>query len=559
MIEGHKSRSSRTGEDNYEAIAYYRLSRDDGKEHESDSIANQRALIREYVKAHPNIRLAEEAFDDGYTGTNYDRPGFQRVMEAVNSGRVNCVIVKDLSRLGREYVETGKYLEMIFPSMGIRFIAINDDVDSINERPGDDILVPVKNIMNETYCRELSKKLRKQFRLQRSQGEYLGAFACYGYKKHPDDKHKLIIDEYAAEVVRNIFALKLKGFGDQAIAEHLNREAILPPSEYKRSLGINYKSGLKGAGKSGWRAFTIRGILTNPVYIGVLIQGKRGTPNYKIRQMRVREEGQWSVVKDNHEAIIDTFTFYAVKKALSVDTRVTAKAGIVDPLSGMMVCADCGRSMVKRSVPRGKKKFSYYVCHTYKKGDGCTSHSIPVEKTEAAVMRAIRNQIEVVIEIKQLLAEMDHKEVLSVKLKRMELLLAEKNREIDRQKNFRMKLYEALEEGLIEKGEYEEMRKKAAAVIETAEAAAARLEKERDDIIADSKSKLLWIEQLAAHQASVKLTRELVMTFIDRITVFEDKTIHIEFNYRDELSKHQEILRPIHQEAGPLWHEKADL
>ena len=138
-------------------------------------------------------------------------------------------------------------------------------------------------------------------------------------------------------------------------------------------------------------------------------------------------------------------------------------------------------------------------------------------------------------------------------------MLAEKNREIDRQKNFRMKLYEALEEGLIEKGEYEEMRKKAAAVIETAEAAAAGLEKERDDIIADSKSKLLWIEQLAAHQASVKLTRELVMTFIDRITVFEDKTIHIEFNYRDELSKHQEILRPIHQEAGPLWHEKADL
>ena len=149
----------------YEAIAYYRLSKDDGKNHESDSIANQRVLIREYVKTHPNIKLVDEAFDDGYTGTNYDRPGFGKVMEAVNSGAVNCVIVKDLSRLGREYVETGKYLEMVFPSMGIRFIAINDDVDSGNAKSGDDILVPVKNIMNETYCRELSKKLRRQFRI----------------------------------------------------------------------------------------------------------------------------------------------------------------------------------------------------------------------------------------------------------------------------------------------------------------------------------------------------------------------------------------------------------
>ena len=541
---------SQTGDDIYEAIAYYRLSKDDGKNHESDSIANQRVLIREYVKNHPNIKLVDEAFDDGYTGTNYDRPGFRKVMDAVNAGTVNCVIVKDLSRLGREYVETGKYLEMVFPSMGIRFIAINDDVDSGNAKSSDDILVPVKNIMNETYCRELSKKLRRQFRIQRSKGEYLGAFACYGYRKNPEDKHKLIIDEYAAEIVRAIFVLKLKGYSQQSIADYLNSEAVLPPAEYKKSQGLNYKSGLKGGGQAQWRAFAVQNVLTNPVYIGVLVQGKRGTPNYKIKQMRVRDEDQWSVINDNHEAIIDEFTFNAVQKVLARDTRVTAKADAVDPLSGMMFCADCGRSMVKRSVSRGNKKFYYYVCHTNKKGAGCTSHSISVETLETTVMRAIKNQINLVIEMKQLLEEVNHSEILSVKLRRLDLLIAEKNKEIDKQKDFRMKLYEALSDGLIERDEYDAMRKRATATIEAGEAAIEKLDAERAEIIAKSTKNLTWLEQFAKYQSYAKLTREIAVAFIDKVTVYEDKTVHIDFNYRDEIASYQEILKTISQEVG---------
>ena len=541
---------SQTGDDIYEAIAYYRLSKDDGKNHESDSIANQRVLIREYVKNHPNIKLVDEAFDDGYTGTNYDRPGFRKVMDAVNAGTVNCVIVKDLSRLGREYVETGKYLEMVFPSMGIRFIAINDDVDSGNAKSSDDILVPVKNIMNETYCRELSKKLRRQFRIQRSKGEYLGAFACYGYRKNPEDKHKLIIDEYAAEIVRAIFVLKLKGYSQQSIADYLNSEAVLPPAEYKKSQGLNYKSGLKGGGQAQWRAFAVQNVLTNPVYIGVLVQGKRGTPNYKIKQMRVRDEDQWSVINDNHEAIIDEFTFNAVQKVLARDTRVTAKADAVDPLSGMMFCADCGRSMVKRSVSRGNKKFYYYVCHTNKKGAGCTSHSISVETLETTVMRAIKNQINLVIEMKQLLEEVNHNEILSVKIRRLDLLIAEKNKEIDKQKDFRMKLYEALSDGLIERDEYDAMRKRATATIEAGEAAIEKLDAERAEIIAKSTKNLTWLEQFAKYQSYAKLTREIAVAFIDKVTVYEDKTVHIDFNYRDEIASYQEILKTISQEVG---------
>ena len=538
------------GDDVYEAIAYYRLSKDDGKNHESDSIANQRVLVREYVKNHPNIRLIDEAFDDGYSGTNYDRPGFQKVMEAVNAGTVNCVIVKDLSRLGREYVETGKYLEMVFPSMGIRFIAINDDIDSGKSSSGDDILIPVKNIMNESYCRELSKKLRRQFKIQRSNGEYLGAFASYGYRKDPTDKHKLVIDEYAAEIVRAIFVLKLKGYSQQSIADYLNSEAVLPPAEYKKSQGLNYKSGLKGSGQAVWRAFTIQNILTNPVYIGVLIQGKRGTPNYKIKQMRVRDEEQWCIRKDNHEAIIDEYTFESVQRVLQRDTRVAPNTEAVNSLSGLVFCADCGRSMIKRSVSRGKKKFHYYVWSTSKKGNGCSSHSISMETLEDTVMRAIKNQINLVVEMKQLLNEVNHSEILSVKLKRLDLLIAEKNKEIDKQKEFRMKLYEALSEGLIERDEYDAMRKRATATIEAAETAVQKLDAERAEIVSQNTRNLSWLEQFARYQDYVKLSREIAVAFIDKITVYEDKTVHIDFNYRDEIASYQEIIKNISQEVS---------
>lgn len=538
------------GDDVYEAIAYYRLSKDDGKNHESDSIANQRVLVREYIKNHPNIRLVDEAYDDGYTGTNFDRPGFQKVMDAVNAGTVNCVIVKDLSRLGREYVETGKYLEMVFPSMGIRFIAINDDVDSRKANSGDDILIPVKNIMNESYCRELSKKLRRQFKIQRSNGEYLGAFASYGYRKDPEDKHKLVIDEYAAEIVRAIFVLKLKGYSQQSIADYLNSEAVLPPAEYKKSQGLNYKSGLKGSGQATWRAFAIQNILTNPVYIGVLVQGKRGTPNYKIKQMRVRDEEQWCVRKDNHEAIIDEYTFESVQKVLKRDTRVAPKTEAVNPLSGLVFCADCGRSMIKRSVSRGNKKFHYYICSTNKKGDGCSSHSISMETLENTVMRAIKNQINLVVEMKQLLEEVNHSDILSVKLRRLDLLIAEKNKEIDKQKDFRMKLYEALSDGLIEREEYDAMRKRTTVTIETAEAVVQKLDAERAEIVSQNTRNLSWLERFARYQDYAKLSREIAVAFIDRVTVYEDKTVHIDFNYRDEIASYQEILKNISQEVS---------
>lgn len=534
----------------YTAIAYYRLSKDDGKKQsESDSISNQRKLIHAYIAAHPNIRLIGEENDDGYTGTNFERPGFNRVLDRIRSKEANCVIVKDLSRLGREYIEMGKYLEMVFPSLGVRFIAVNDDVDSEHQRSGDDIVIPIKNIMNESYCRELSQKLRKQFRIQRGNGEFLGAFACYGYRKSPSNKHQLVIDSYAAEVVRGIFSLKLKGYSQQAIADTLNREGILSPSEYKRSQGLNYQSGLKGAGVSQWSAVSIRSVLTNPIYIGTLIQGKRGTPNYKVKKMYLRDQSQWITVEHNHPPIIEESLFTVVQQMLQRDTRTSPAEDTVYPLSGVLYCADCGRAMCRRSVSRNGKKFFYYVCSDYKHNLGCTSHSIPQEQLERAVLHAVEMQIRTVAELDQLYQKTNHDRILQTKVTRLDLLIAQKQREIEEYNEFRMRLYESLTDGIIDRSEYDQMRLKYTHQIESARNAVARLEAEKDCAASGTISDRSWIDQFAKYQGLQQLCREAVVTLIDRISVYEDKRIHIDFNYRNELEKEQSVLEQASKEV----------
>lgn len=533
----------------YFAVAYYRLSKDDKAKSESDSITNQRKLISSYVDSHSNIKLVEEHYDDGYTGTNFDRPGFRAVMAAIKERNVNCVIVKDLSRLGREYIEMGRYIETVFPSLGVRFIAINDDVDSSQSNDSDDIIIPIKNIMNESYCRELSKKLRKQFQIQRANGEFLGAFASYGYLKSPDNKHKIIIDEYAAEIVRGIFLLKIRGYSGQGIADFLNKERILPPAEYKKSIGLNYKSGFKGLSKAKWSAVTVGRILQNPIYIGTLIQGKRGTPNYKIKKMRVRDEDDWSVVKNNHPPIIDETIFSVVGRMLARDTRKSPNDETVSPLSGVLFCGDCERTMAQRSVTRGNKKFYYYICSTYKYRKSCSSHNFEQKKLEKIILNAITNQINLVIEINEMLKEIGESSLTKIKIKRFDMMIAQKNSESDRYNGMRAKLYEALNGGLIDRDEYEAMRSKYSKLIYDTEQSVESLKRERSEFISDTADNNAWINEFIRFNGAKELTRELVVTFIDRIYVYENKRIKIDFNYRNELSNMQELLELKAKEA----------
>ncbi len=378
------------------AAAYLRLSIEDGDKAESNSIGNQRELIRDFAAEHPELHLTEEYADDGYTGTNFERPGFNRMMEDIKSGKINCIIVKDLSRLGRNYIEMGKYLEQIFPMMGIRFIAINDNYDNANaeSNDSDNIVVPFKNLLNDSYCRDISIKVRSQLDIKRRKGEFIGGYAIYGYCKDERNKNQLIVDDYAADIVRSIYRRKLEGMSAQAIAEQLNSENVLAPSEYKRLCGLNYHSGFKAGTHAKWQAIQVLRILKNEVYTGTMVQGRRQKINYKIKKIRDVEESGWIKVPNMHEAIIPQKLFDTVQEVLKLDTCASKGQQTVNLFSGIVRCGGCGQNMVRRTVSKNGKKYIYLHCVTNHNGLGCSSHLISESKLEEVVLAALQGKIQ---------------------------------------------------------------------------------------------------------------------------------------------------------------------
>ena len=284
------------------AAMYLRLSREDSEvgtiaafgtaekkdgtfKAESNSIGSQRELIRSFIEGQMDMELFDCYADDNYSGSDFNRPEFKRMMRDIEAGRVNCVIVKDLSRFGRDYIETGRYLERVFPALGVRFIALTDHYDSFSADAGErNIVLPVKNFINDSYCRDISVKVKSQLAVKRGNGECLAAFAVYGYQKSPENRNKLLVDDYAAGIVRRIFAWKIEGMAASAIAEKLNALCILSPREYKKSLGLNYRGGFSGGNSSKWSDTAVKRILTNEIYLGHLVQGKTERINYKIKK-----------------------------------------------------------------------------------------------------------------------------------------------------------------------------------------------------------------------------------------------------------------------------------
>lgn len=534
----------------YEAIAYYRLSKEDRNKSNlsvSDSIDNQRKLVEEYAKTE-GITIVDEAIDDGYTGTNYDRPGFKYVLECLKAGKANTVIVKDLSRLGREYIETGRYIEMMFPEMQVRFIAINDSVDSNHRNASDDLLIPMKNLMNENYCRELSKKLRRQFKIQRENGEFINNFAPYGYKRDPEDKHHLIIDENTSEVVVGIFELCLHGYSPERIANYLNEHDIISPYEYKKA-NSNYKSGFKGAGEGVWNHTTVRRILKNSVYTGELCQGKTTTVSYKVKKVKELDREDWAIVDEAHDAIIPKCIFEVVGKVLSRDIRMSDSEKEVQALAGFVFCGDCGKAMSRRTVKRGNKVFHYYLCGTYKRGKGCTLHNIKQELLESAVLKAIQTQMQVLVDMDNLLSEIDNQQIANSKVKKIEKQITQKEQELEKCQNSSMRLYDSYVEELISREDYKMMKEKYVVRIKEIESAIKYLESEKIDIETNANEATSWLGRFLKYKEINELSHEAVATLIDRIDVYEDKRIHITFNFKNQLEELSNYIDELRKEA----------
>jgi len=527
----------------WNACGYIRLSREDGDKEESNSVTGQRDLIRDYLSHRPELRECGMKVDDGYTGSNFDRPAFQEMMAEVKAGKINCIVVKDLSRFGRDHLGVGEYLEQLFPFLGVRFIAINDHYDSLHSNPeSDELVIPFKNLINEAYCRDTSVKTRSQLEIKRQRGDFIGSFAVFGYRKDPEDRHHLVVDDYAADVVRDIFKWKLKGISAGDIADRLTEKGILTPLDYKRSLGLRYSTSFRVKERPAWSAGMVLRILKNPVYIGVLEQGRVTTPSYRVKRLVNKPREEWAVVENCHEAIIDRYDFEIVQKVLALDTRTSVGGKAVELFSGMVYCGECGGAMIRKTVPSGKKRYVYYVCAAHKNEKSCSAHSMRVEALDEIVLAALKKHIQDVIDLSDLLELTDTAQLQQASIKKLRGRLAKKQEEIDRNQTLLLSLYESLADGMIDQKEYQELKKtyssRRTEVEEQAEAIQAEIEKELDSF----SNQRGWMVQFRKHQNITELDRTIVVSLIERILIFRERRVEIVYRWQDEFQRQMDLL-----------------
>ena len=527
----------------WNATLYLRLSRDDGDKEESGSITGQRELLRDYISQHPELREYAIRIDDGFSGSTFERPGFQKMIEDVKAGRTDCIIVKDLSRFGRNYLDAGEYIEKIFPFLGVRFIAVNDNYDSLGEKKSsDDLIIPFKNLINEAYCRDISMKIRSQLEIKRKNGQFLGSFAAFGYLKDEQDKNKLVVDQYAADIVRDIFKWKLDGISPQDIADALNKLGILSPMEYKRSLGMKYTTSFKTSAKAAWSAGTVIRILKNPIYTGVLIQGKETTPSYKVHKRIAKDKSEWTVIEDSHEAIISGIDFDSVQKVLKCDTRRSPDDKAVGLFSGMLFCGDCGASMVRKTVPAGEKKYVYYVCSAHKQDKSCSPHRMRDAALEEIVLDSLRQHIREVVNMSELLDITDTAPLRTAQAQKVQRQLDKKREEFEKLQKLLMSLYENLTDGVIDREEYARLKASFTARADEAEKQMDALRESLNDIRSHG-TENVWMNEFIKRQELASLDRAVVVALIDKILIHSNDVVEIIYRWQDEFAWQLDILR----------------
>ncbi len=534
----------------YQTAIYLRLSREDGDAAEgsklvSNSISNQKALIMDFLKSHTEIRVHSVYADDGYSGVNFDRPDFQRMLEDIRKGIINCVIVKDLSRFGRNYIEAGRYIEKIFPMLGVRFIAVTDNYDSMAAAGGygSDMVVPFKNLINDAYCRDISIKIRSHLEMKRKKGEYIGAFAVYGYLKDERNKNQLVIDEYAAGVVRDIFAMKLCGMNQQTIADRLNSDGILSPMEYKKSIGIKLETTFKKGTQAKWSYNAVLRILKNEVYTGVLTQGRQTTPNYKVKTRVTKPEDEWVKVENTHEPVISRKDFELVQELLKQDTRISPDRDGLFPLAGLLYCGGCMEPMVRKTVPAGGKKYVYYVCSGNKKDKtSCSPHRIAEAALTDSVLYLLQAHIENILTLEAAMQVIEKAPKMKADVAKFDERIVRKRAELERAEKRKLNLYEDLKDGIISKKEYMQLKTEYDRRIGEAETAIGSYEREMKLILENKSSMHEWIKEFKQRRNIRSLDRNAAVVMIKRVIVYSADRIEITYNFEDEFKRCSEYV-----------------
>ena len=518
------------------AVMYLRLSKEDGEKTESNSISNQREMINSYARKN-QITMVKEYVDDGYSGANFDRPNFKEMIKAAYDRKFNTIIVKDLSRFGRDYIEAGKYIQRIFPENGIRFISINDNYDSKSAGMNDThLILPIKNFINDSYCRDISNKVKSSQKIKREKGDFISAFAPYGYKKSEENKNKLVIDKEVANIIKNIFDMKLMGYSSKAIADELNHLGVLTPRKYKESQGFKC-NGFQNTKGGTWSVKTVNRIIENEVYIGNTLQGKSITLSYKNKKQIDKEKEEWIRVENTHEAIISKEVFTIANTMLKRDLNNSRGKDKIDIFTGMLFCKECGSSLIRRTVKYKEREEIFYICSKYNKEKSCTRHSIKEETLIKAVSKIMKSYIEFNEKLYSKVQLID----INKNLKDNQIPILKREKAMTEE--LLSSLYLDLKEDVISKEEYQLFRKNyMEKLTKLDESIQYRLRKQEDtkDKIDENKS---WIIDINRYKNLSEIDRLSVVMLIDKIFISEDKTIDVKFNHTEELSLLEEMTK----------------
>lgn len=539
----------------WKVALYIRLSREDGNT-ESMSVINQKIRLAHYLKTAfvGEYELIDIFVDDGISGTTFDRKAFQLMKEGILNGEINCVIVKDISRLGRNSSECGYYLGHFFVECNTRFISLDlPAVDSYLEPDQmNSIVLDFMNIVNEDFARQTSQKVRSTFHQKRSEGKFIGSTAPYGYKKDPLDKNALIVDEEAAQIVRDIFRMYVhEDMSKRGVMQKLNSLGIPCPTQYKRQQGSKYQNP-HTAGKKNlkWSEITITTILKNQMYLGHMVQGKQRVKSYKVKKRETMSKEDWYIVPDTHEPIVARELFDAAQKLMQRDTKTAPQQGTVHLFSGFLKCADCGRAMTRRTA-RGHV---YYACRTYTDAakDGkepCKKHSIRLDRLEKAVLVAIQMQIGLVISLSETIDQINDGPTASQKSGRLDALLKARKNDLEKYQNLCDDLYPDMKSGLITCEEYQRMKATYQEKMEHAKEAIDQISKERGSFESGIEAVPPYFEQFMKHQNVTQLDRTLLIALVDTIYIHEGGDITIQFVFDDQ---HQRLLEFIENNQREL-------
>lgn len=524
----------------YRVVVYLRLSDEDGDSKESDSISNQRILINSYLDGKPEFTVIKECVDDGFTGTNFNRPGFKEMMKLIEEGKADCIIVKDLSRFGRDFSGVLQYVERIFPKMGVRLILVNDNYDSIVSNH-DFITLRLKSFINDIYPADTSRSVRSNLRAKMIHGQCVAPFAFYGYQKSPDDKHILIVDAVAGAVVKDIYHLKLKGYSLDDIAANLTMRGILPPLAYKRIfLKQKLKTGFCTNGSKEWDANMVRRILMDERYTGVLIQGKRTTPNHKVKKVIHKAEEEWIRFENAFEPLVDRHVFEVVQNLMCKDMR-KSRSGLA-LLSGLVECADCHQSMIRKS-PNGINY--YYVCSTSLYEKECKPHSISEKKLTDAVKESIRHYIPLIAELEEILSYVETASLPKQKMYDADQQMKVLEQECERILQIKVNLYNSFCEGLLDEEEFISYKSKYDAMLKQAEETIKRQRIEISDMQAALEKQQEWMRYFLEYRNVEEIDRTIIALLIKRIKIHSGKQVTIEFWFEDEFERILSLLNIV--------------